>query len=233
MEQRRAVSFRTHYLGHDAEYRRRREHGRCGWDSAEGLHQTLTCMEEFLADSGLPPRATILELGCGAGNIALHWAAKGYQVSGVDVSPCAIEWARDQAGKLQLHGDFFVGDVTGEMDLPLSPVDLVLDGHCLHCIIGKDRPAFFRNARRYLKPDGLLHVNTMCGDPRHVPSRSSFLPEHRCVVVNGLATRYFGRSQDIPGEIAAAGFQVEKSRVVSAQCEGDEDCLLVNARSLR
>lgn len=224
------ASFKTQYLSHDPEYRRRREMGRCGWDEAVSLQQTLSCIDEFLQDAGLPVQARILEMGCGAGNIMLHWAAQGHQVSGVDISPYAIEWAQEQAKKAQVQADFYIADVTKEMELPLTPVDLVIDGHCLHCIIGSDRQIFFRNARKFLKPGGLLHINTMCNNPHHVPSLPHFDPVHRCIVINGIATRYFGLSGDILREVVTAGFQIEKFRVITAQDENDEDCLLVNAR---
>jgi len=225
------AAFRTFYLGHDAEYRRRREQGRSGWDEEKSLRQTLAGMEEFLGDARLGPRARILELGCGAGNLMLHWAALGHEVAGVDISRYAVEWGREQAAARGLQAAFFVADVTQELEVPVEPADLVLDGHCLHCIIGKDRRMFFDNARKYLKPGGLLHINTMCGDPHHVFAEPAhFDAVHRCVVCNGIATRYFGKSAELLREVAEGGFEIMKWRVNPAEYEGDEDCLLVNAR---
>ncbi len=50
-------------------------------------------IERFL--SFLPPRATILDLGCGGGSpVALHMVAQGFRVTGVDSSPTLISLCR-------------------------------------------------------------------------------------------------------------------------------------------
>ncbi len=223
--------FRTDYIGHDVAYRRRREKGMAGWDDGTSLRQTLEVIENFLRDAGLPTEGSMLELGCGAGDLMLPWAMRGYKVYGVDVSPYAIEWARQKFSQAGLDGQFFVGDVTQELELGISPVDLVLDGHCLHCIIGKDhRQAFLANSRKYLKRGGILHINTMCGDPHHAPSLKHFDAVHRVIAIDGVAMRYFGKPEDILREMAEADFEVVKSQIIPAQYDGDEDCLLINAR---
>jgi SAM-dependent methyltransferase len=223
----------TDYPSHDAEYRRRRQRGLPGWDDATSLQQTLTCFDDFLSDAHLPPAAAMLEFGCGAGDLMLYWARRGFRVAGIDISPFAIDWAREKAAAAGIHADFFVADLSQDLHLPLDPVDFILDGHCLHCVIGPDRPTFFRNALRCVKPGGLLHINSMCNDPHPVNLRtpSDFDPVHRCIMHNGIARRYFGRAPDILAEITAAGFCLEKHTVIPAQYEGDEDCLLANARA--
>jgi cyclopropane fatty-acyl-phospholipid synthase-like methyltransferase len=232
-EPNRPISFRTDYFAHDAEYRKRRERGYPGWDGdVKSLQESRTNIEEFLSDSDLPPNATVLEFGCGAGDLLLPWAVKGHPVFGIDISPYAIEWTRTKARDSGLHVNLFVADITQELHLPIPPVDLIIDGHCLHCIIGPDRPMFFSNARNHLKPGGLLHINTMCGNPRSDPCLKHYDPAHRCIVINGIAIRYFGRSEDILKEITTAGFKIEKHKVIPSQYEGDEDCLLVNARAV-
>lgn len=40
----------------------------------------------------------------------------------------------------------------GIPDWPGEQFDFILDGFCLHCIIGEDRPVFLANAFRLLKP---------------------------------------------------------------------------------
>ena len=43
----------------------------------------------------LPPRATVLDLGCGGGSpVALHMAGQGFRVTGVDSSPTLISLCR-------------------------------------------------------------------------------------------------------------------------------------------
>lgn len=222
--------YRTDYLAHDAEYQRRRAAGLHGWDHEQSLRQTLERLDRFLSCLSVPPDGSLLEFGCGAGDVTLYLAAEGWRVYGVDIAPFAVAWAKQKAVERGLHADFFIGDVTGDLVLPIPAVDLVLDGHCLHCLIGTDRQVFFRNAWRALKPGGALHVNTMCGDPKSAACRDSYDPASRCVIVhNDLAIRYFGRPADILDEIIRAGFMVGRSVVHSTDDINNEDCLMVLA----
>jgi SAM-dependent methyltransferase len=54
----------------------------------------------------LPPRAAVVDLGCGTGFDAWLMDRMGYQVVGIDTSRVAIEKARQRGGTAQfLHGD--------------------------------------------------------------------------------------------------------------------------------
>jgi SAM-dependent methyltransferase len=48
-------------------------------------------------DRGLVNGGRALDLGCGPGRNALHLAARGFEVDAVDLSPTAVEWARERA----------------------------------------------------------------------------------------------------------------------------------------
>lgn len=227
MEERK--NFRIAYQAHDNEYRRRRARGYSGWDTEESLVQTVAVLNDFLADRVLPDCGNVLELGCGAGNLLLPFAQKGWLVFGVDIAPYAIEWAREkhQGGSAW----FGVGDVTKELLFDIPRADLVIDGHCLHCIIGEeDRQMFLKNARKYLKADGYFLIHTMCGDVKHEESRKSFDWENRVVVWNDIATRYFGRPEEIVKEVARAGIEIVKEKWIGARDVGDEDTLLILGR---
>jgi SAM-dependent methyltransferase len=225
------MALAPNYLGHDGEYRRRRAQGRTGWDEGEIVRQTLACLDLFLADVPRPSAPTFIELGCGAGDLSLHFAARGFQVTGYDIAPYAIEWAREKAAQQRVNASFITADLTRDLEPLPPPADIVLDGHCLHCIIGPDRLGFLRNARRCLKPTGVFHVNTMCGNP-HPPNEDGFDRVSRCIVLRGVATRYFGTAESIVQELIQAGFRIDRQRVIPAQYPGDEDCLLVNARQV-
>ncbi len=218
------------YFSHDAEYRRRKAAGRSGWDTGESLQLTFNRLDNFIADLPATSEPALLELGCGAGDLGLRFADQGWRVFGVDISPTAIAWAEEKAAAARLAAQFFIRDVTREMNLSIPPVDLVLDGHCLHCIIGADRQMFFRNARMALKAEGILHINTMCGDPHHPEGRRQFDPFSRCIIgQNGIAQRYFGRPEIICEEVVTAGFKIVKKQIYMAHDETDEDCLLISA----
>jgi 2-polyprenyl-3-methyl-5-hydroxy-6-metoxy-1,4-benzoquinol methylase len=59
----------------------------------------------------LSPGMRILDLGCGGGDQAKVFAAKGYDVVGIDIAPSLIEFAAEQFDKEGLEGSFEVGDM--------------------------------------------------------------------------------------------------------------------------
>ncbi len=224
------ADYRIDYAGHDVAYRRKQAAGLPGWDPSSVTQDGIRDFETY-AGLSTPPHAgaVLLELGCGAGNLALTWASKGWRVIGIDVAPFAIQWAQRKADEQNLQAQFFLADLTRPLTLPIPPADWIVDGHCLHCIIGPDdRRMFFCNVMQLLKPGGTFVVHTMCGDPRKVPGR--FDPRSRCQIVNGnLAVRYFGRPDDILQEIAEAGFHIASHVHLPAQDDQDQDSLLVRA----
>jgi 2-polyprenyl-3-methyl-5-hydroxy-6-metoxy-1,4-benzoquinol methylase len=52
----------------------------------------------------------LLDLACGTGRVAFRMAAPGYQVTGVDIVPEMIEWARQKAAKQAISIDWVVAD---------------------------------------------------------------------------------------------------------------------------
>ncbi|HEX7701155.1 MAG TPA: class I SAM-dependent methyltransferase, partial [Kofleriaceae bacterium] len=115
--------------------------------------------------------------------IAGSLVERGFDVTGIDISPTAIAWATERA----IPGTrFVVGDVVAEIP---GAYDFVIDGHCLHCIIGDDRSRMLANVRGALVPGGSLFVATMCGEITLPKLRACFDPITRCQVVDGVAYR--------------------------------------------
>jgi SAM-dependent methyltransferase len=213
---------KTDYAAHDAKYRALREQGAPGWDSAEVYREReleLGWALEALATTPGAPVRSVLELGCGAGNVAAWLAERGYEVTGVDISPAAIAWAEDRAIP---RARFLVGDVVAEIS---GMFDLVLDSHCLHCIIGEDRARVLANARAALVPGGRFFVSTMCGPVTIPPLLAQFDPTTRCQVVDGVAYRYIGEPEDILDELRDAGLEVLRSTISPRKDDDDQDNL--------
>jgi SAM-dependent methyltransferase len=219
--------LKTDYQAHDKAYEHFRKQGQPGW--AKDYDQDFLALERVLTSEHVPKAGKVLELGCGAGNIAIWLAQKGYEVCGVEISPTAVEWAQENAAKDNVCVDVRVGDVLDLADFPDEEFDFVLDGHCFHCIIGKDRERFLASAWRVLKPQSLFLARTMCGDIRSKEMKKLYDPESRCVVRAGVAIRYLGEPKTIVQEIEDAGFHILRWYVIPPQDEEDQDDLIVEA----
>lgn len=108
---------------------------------------------ELLESGGVEPCAAI-DMGCGAGGYAIYLARRGFEVTGVDLSPTAIETARKKAARQGVDVDFIVADVLGDLDEVRRRFDFLYDWSLLHHIEPKDRDRYVSNARRLLKPGG-------------------------------------------------------------------------------
>lgn len=221
---------RIDYAAHDEAYRKFKAGGREGWGTADETERDLAEWERVLQADHIPTTGRVLELGCGAGDLSLWLARRGYDVSGVDISPAAVEWAKEKASARGLQAAFSVGNVVDLRDYPDDHFDLVLDGHCLHCIIGDDRRSFLGSGRRVLGTAGCFVVNTMCGDPVHTWAREHFDPQSRCLIrEDGLVIRFLGTRDRILREVRDSGLEILNWPHVPAQGEDDQDSLLVYA----
>lgn len=106
-------------------------------------------------ERGLVQPGRALDLGCGPGRNALHLAAAGFSVDAVDLSPAAIEWARERAGDADVR--FLCGDA---FTLELGEYDLVYDSGCFHHLPPHRRVSYLSLLDRCLKPGG--HLGLAC-----------------------------------------------------------------------
>jgi 2-polyprenyl-3-methyl-5-hydroxy-6-metoxy-1,4-benzoquinol methylase len=72
----------------------------------EGYDADWPLTEQWARSLGGP----LLDLACGTGRMALRMAAQGYQVTGVDITPEMIEWARQKAVKQAVSIEWVVAD---------------------------------------------------------------------------------------------------------------------------
>jgi SAM-dependent methyltransferase len=219
------TDVRTDYAAHDRRYRELRTAGADGWETPQDFAERTRELD-WIIDALAPCEGKrVLELGCGAGNVATWLAARGLDVTGVDISPTAIDWARERAVP---RTRFVVGDVVRDLGVA-GPYDAVIDGHCLHCIIGDDRARVLDNVRFRLARGGVLVVATMCGEVTSPALAACFDTASRCQVVDGIARRYIGDAEAILDELRAAGYAVMRSTVLPRLDERDQDVLLAIA----
>jgi len=195
----------------EARYRTRRAEGKAGWK--DDYRDTVAGLEQALQADYAPKGGTALELGCGAGNTTLWLAERGFHAYGIDIVPAAIAWARTEAKRRQIQADFRTGNAVYLRAYPDDFFDLVVDGECLHCIVGPDRKQFLSSACRVLRPGGLFCVRTVCGNGRvkelfYQSHDVCFDPESRLQLKDGVALYYVGMESDILNEMRCAGFRI-------------------------
>jgi SAM-dependent methyltransferase len=116
-------------------------------------------------DRGLITGGRALDLGCGPGRNALHLAQRGFHVDAVDLSPTAVEWARERAREAGVESGaepgagagvrFHCGDAFALAGTQLAgPYDLVYDSGCFHHLPPHRRISYLALLDRLLAPGG-------------------------------------------------------------------------------
>jgi 2-polyprenyl-3-methyl-5-hydroxy-6-metoxy-1,4-benzoquinol methylase len=80
-----------------------------GWDPA--LFVEWATVSAMLRGAGLPPDASVLDVGCGSGWTTLFLAEAGYTALGVDLVPANVELARARAERWGSAARFAVADM--------------------------------------------------------------------------------------------------------------------------
>ena len=211
--------MKTHYVGHDQVYKAFKKDGMAGWDKTEEAYaERFAWMEKIFAMGNAPATGKLLELGCGAGNMGIWLANRGYEVYGIDIAPTAIEWAIEKTQSAQSSARFFVGSVLDLKDFPDNSFDLVIDSKCLHCIIEADRNKFLIEAARVLKKDGYLLIDSMCTPVNGV---QGYDPATGNTIVNGIITRHFATPDSLKKEVSDSGFTIINSFVEICETNGN------------
>ena len=131
---------------------------------------TVTALREHFGDidvylfdqllrERVPPSATVLDAGCGAGRNLRYFLREGFRVLGADADEGAIDAARALAAQLAPHTppDAFRVEPVEAMSFPDGVADLVVSSAVLH--FARDAAHFdamLDGSWRVLRPGGLF-----------------------------------------------------------------------------
>jgi SAM-dependent methyltransferase len=131
----------------DASY----HHGSPPWD----IGRPQPAVARLAAAGGFV--GSVLDAGCGTGENALHIAAGGVAVTGVDVAETAIAHARAKAADRGIGAEFAVADALDLARLGRT-FDTVLDCALCHTFDDVERPAYAASVASVTATGGTLHV---------------------------------------------------------------------------
>lgn len=99
----------------------------------------------------------VLDAGCGTGENALHLAARGLSVLGVDVAETALAIARRKADERGLEIEFAAADAL-RLERLGRRFDTVLDCGLFHTFDGEERSRYVASVASVTARDGTLYV---------------------------------------------------------------------------
>ncbi len=116
--------------------------------------ETMTDADAAIV-SGLLPLGTVLDVPCGDGRLSARLVEAGYDVTGVDVSPYALERARARG----LRARFVEGDLRALPDI--GPFDGVVSwGNSFGYVTPPETVRSLAAFRRLVKPGGRLVIES-------------------------------------------------------------------------
>ena len=230
-----------YYESHEDAYRKIKKNNLSFWGESAKKSESFEnfCMKEYLVTAldKIKPisNARVLEIGCGTGPISCFFAQQGYNVDGFDVSQTAIEIAQTNAKDRGLNIHYSVDDICSISKTMSGIYDIIIDGHCMHCITyDSDRHAALTNVFRLLKKGGYFIVDTMSIEDPSKWSHNGRLDEQGILWYEvkenypydkvkfedkyWICTRRIMSPSDLENELKQTGFLIEHIELVK-----DED----------
>lgn len=112
--------------------------------------------------SSIPENAKILDVGCGSGRFSIAAAQIGYNITGIDITPKAIDAANNKARKIKIDNiKFLVDDMTsmpfnnGEFDYVFCP------RFSINAVATfQKRQNAIKEMTRVVKPGGIVYIES-------------------------------------------------------------------------
>lgn len=120
------------------------------WDITEPPEPLV----ELVTSGKIHPCKTV-DLGCGSGNYSLYLAKQGFDVTGIDISPTAINMAIEKGKKKGLSCNFIAANLLDGLDDLSAQYDFAFDWEVLHHIFPEDRKRYIKSVYNLLKSNAL------------------------------------------------------------------------------
>jgi ubiquinone/menaquinone biosynthesis C-methylase UbiE len=118
---------------------------------------------DFLIEHGkFPPKAHILDLCCGQGRHAIELAQRGYQVTGLDLSPYLLDIAKRQSAAASVDITLIHADMR-QIPTPAKPYDAVINMFSAYGYLESDEEdqKSLRAVAGVLAPGGIFVLDAM------------------------------------------------------------------------
>ena len=135
-------------------------HPKKEWDRLQKDHPYEKYITVHMMDQMIPEGATILDIGGGPGHYSVYYAKKGHEVTLFDLSPENIRFAKKKAYQYGVRFTAMQGDAMDLSRFSDNTFDIVfLMGPMYHLLSEKNRIRALTEAKRVLKPGGLLFTS--------------------------------------------------------------------------
>lgn len=120
----------------------------------DGLNTNLIDLEFYKQWLPKNKEARILELCCGTGRLTIPIAAKGYNITGVDITNSMLQQAKDKAEKAALKINFIEADIRN-LSLPEKYDFIFIPFNSIHHLYkNEDLFKALKVVKNHLKPEG-------------------------------------------------------------------------------
>ncbi len=170
--------------------------------------------------SHIKGRQSVLDIGCGTGALTLRAAQKGARVKGIDVNTRLLEIAKQRVAEANLEQnvelcEMGVAELGGEK---AESYDVLMGGLCFSELTGDELIYTLKEARRILKPGGILLIADEVR-PASISRRIlNQLMRFPLVIITYIFTQTTTNAiKNLPGKIEEAGLLIESVRLSKLQ----------------
>lgn len=139
-----------------------------------------------------PSRGRLLDAGCGGGKYTLPLSMRGFDVVAVDVSPGALEMAKERSTGRKLDIAFLAANIY-QMPFQDASFDVIWCYGVLQHLLLKERKSAVDEFRRLLRKGGALFIEVMGEDDMRYGG--SEVERNTFSRKNGIIYHYFDRSE--------------------------------------